>query len=103
MSVESPFQPQRGAGQKVTASTTSAAITIGRGCKSIRAVNAGTVLAYFVTYRAADGAVTASATQAALAPGASAIFEKDVDHDMLAYVADSGTPVLHFQSGEGGW
>lgn len=102
MSIRSPFQPQRGSGQKVTATTTSAAITIGRGCKSIRACNTGSVPAYFVTYRAADGAITASAAQTMVRAGESLVIEKDGDHDTLAHVADSTTAVLHFQAGEGG-
>ena len=105
MSAESPFQPARRKNQKVTASTTSATITIGAGNHAIRVVNQGAVLGYFVTFKAADepGKVcTTAETPVAVSGGAGSVLviEKPLDHDSIAYLADSTTTVMHFQPGE---
>ena len=106
MTIASAFQPKRGANQKVTASTTSATVTIGAGQKSLRVLNAGTVVGYFATYRASDGAYTATVADVPVGPATSAtsgiVVEKPEWHDTVAYVADSATTVMHFQPGEGG-
>ncbi len=102
---DTPFQPQRGSNQKVTASTTSAAITIGAGRRSLRVCNAGAVVGYFRTYKASDGAQTASVADTPVLPASAAsstlVIEKPIDHDSVAYIADSTTTVMHFQAGEG--
>lgn len=105
MSSESPFQPARGQNQKVTASTTSASITIGRGNHAIRVLNQGTVLGYFVTYNSAaePGKVCSNAeTPVAVSGGAGSVLvvEKPIDHDRIAYLSDATTTILHFQPGE---
>ena len=106
MSTGTPFMPRRGANQKVTATIASQLITIGGGSKSIRVLNAGTVVAYFVTYKASDETIVCTNAQTAVGPAGSAsselIIEKPQDHDTLAYLADSTTTVLNFQPGEGG-
>ena len=106
MSITSPFQPRKGANQKVTASTTSAVITIGAGSKSVRAMNAGGQVVYFRTFRAADGVEVATSADTPVATSGAAgsvlIIEKPQDHDSIAYVADSATPTINFQPGEGG-
>lgn len=106
MTIASPFQPKRGANQKVTASTTSTAITIGAGNKSLRVLNAGAVVGYFVTYKASDETRTCTAADTPVGPAGAAsstmTIEKPQDHDTLAYLADSTTTVMHFQPGEGG-
>jgi streptogramin lyase len=106
MTIESPFQPRRGANQKVTATTTSQTITIGAGSKSIRALNAGAVVGYFVTYKASDETRTCTAADTPVGPAGAAsstmVIEKPQDHDTVAYLADSTTAVMHFQPGEGG-
>lgn len=106
MTVASPFQPKKGANQKVTATTTSATIGIGVGNKSLRVANAGSVVGYFRTFKLADGAETASAADTPVLPASAAsstlVIEKPQDHDTVAYVSDSATTTLHFQSGEGG-
>jgi len=105
MSAESPFQPKRGGNQKVTATTTSQTITIGAGNRSLRVLNSGTVVGYFVTYQA--GVDTRACTNAetpvgpAGAASSTVVIEKPVDHDTVAYLADSTTTVMHFQPGEG--
>lgn len=107
MSTNTPFQPRKGGNQKVTASTTSAVITIGKGDTSIRALNAGAQVVYFRTYDSANGAETASTADTPIGPAGAAssvtIIYKPRNHDTLAYVADSANPVVNFQSGEGGY
>lgn len=106
MTVQSPFQPARKSGQKVTATTSNQVVTIGKGSKSLRAVNFGAVPAYFVTYAAGADVQTADSTQTALGPststGSAVVIEKPQDHDTVAYSSDSATAVMHFQAGEGG-
>lgn len=107
MTVASAFQPARGRNQRVTAGTTSANVTIGAGEKSLRVANASTVVVYFRTYRASDGAQVAANTDTPVLPAGAAsstiVIEKPQDHDTVAYIADSGTGnVIHFQPGEGG-
>lgn len=105
MSAESPFQPKKGGNQKVTATTTSASITIGAGQKSLRVCNAGAQVGYFRTYKTSDGAEAATVADTPVLPSSAAsstlVIEKPQDHDAVAYIADSSTTVLHFQPGEG--
>ena len=105
MTIASAFQPKRGANQKVTATTTSQVITIGIGNKTIRALNTGAVVAYFVTYKAADETRPASINDTPIGPAGAAssvtFIEKPMDHDMLSYIADSATTIVNFQPGEG--
>lgn len=106
MSAGTPFKPKRGANNKVTATTTSAALTVGTGERSVRVINAGTVVGYFVCYKASDGARTASVNDTPIAVAGAAgsvlVIEKQLDDDTIAYIADSTTTILHFQVGEGG-
>lgn len=107
MSTNTPFQPKKGSNQKVTATTTSAVITIGKGDTSIRALNAGAVVVYFRTYDSTNGAETATNADTPIGPAGAAssvtLIFKPRNHDTLAYIADSTTAVVHFQSGEGGF
>lgn len=105
MSSGSPFQPARGKNRKVTASTTSAIITCGAGNHAIRVVNQGAALGYFVTFKAADEPgkqCTNAETPVAVSGGYGSVLviEKPLDHDSIAYLADSTTTVMHFQPGE---
>lgn len=106
MSVYSPFQPKKGGNQKVSATTSSAAITIGGGNKSLRIINAGTNVIYFRTYRAADGAeaCTNADTPVAVsgAAGSVLVIEKPAIHDTVSYLAETGATAVHFTPGEGG-
>lgn len=102
---KSHFTPARNSGQRVTSGAASATITIGKGNGAIRAVNLGATPAYFVTYdstvetRVATVADTVlNGTAAGI--GSDIVIDKAREHDTLAYIADSGTPVLHFQAGE---
>ena len=106
MSVASPFQPKRGSNSKQTATTSSQAITIGFGSKSIRVLNAGAVVVYFRTYKASDETPACTNAETPVGPATSAssmiVIEKPQDHDTLCFLADSTTSVVHFQPGEGG-
>lgn len=107
MTVAAPFKPQRGANQKVTATTSSQQIAIGKGCRSIRVINAGAVVGFFRTFQTGDGSgTTASAADTPVAVSGAAgsvlIIEKQPEHDQLAFIADSTTTVMHFQPGEAG-
>lgn len=106
MAAGTPFKPARGKNQKVTATTSSQVITIGAGNLSVRIINAGSVVGYFVTYKASDETRTASVADTPIAVAGAAgsvlVIEKPLDHDTIAYIADSTTTVLHFQPGEGG-
>lgn len=98
--------PARGQNQKVTATTSSATITCGKGNKSLRVLNAGTVVGYFVTYNSAIETRTCTAADTPVGPAGAAsstvVIEKHQDHDTVAYLADSATTtVMHFQPGEG--
>ena len=105
MTIASAFQPKRGANQKVTATTTSQIITIGAGNKTIRALNVGAIVAYFVTYKASDETRVATVGDTPIGPAGAAssvtFIEKPMDHDTLAYIADSVTTIVNFQPGEG--
>ena len=105
MAIVSAFQPKRGANQKVTATTTSQVITIGAGNKTIRALNTGAEVAYFVTYKAGNETRTATIADTPIGPAGTmssvTFIEKPMDHDTLAYIADSATTIVNFQPGEG--
>lgn len=106
MSAGTPFKPKRGGNNKVTATTTSQNVTVGAGERSVRIINAGSIVGYFVCYKASDGARTASAADTPIAVAGAAgsvlVIEKQLDDDTIAYIADSTTTILHFQTGEGG-
>lgn len=106
MSAGTPFKPKRGANQKVTATTTSQLITVGAGERSVRIINAGTIVGYFVCYKASDGARLATSNDTPIAVAGAAgsvlVIEKSLDDDTIAFIADSTTTIMHFQVGEGG-
>jgi len=106
MSAGTPFKPKRGGNNKVTATTSSQKITIGAGERSVRVINAGAVVGYFVCYKASNGAIAASNAQTPIdvagTSGSVLIIEKQLDDDTIAFISDSTTTVLHFQVGEGG-
>jgi hypothetical protein len=106
MSADTPFKPKRGANNKVTATTTSQTITVGAGERSVRVINAGNVVGYFVCYKASDGARVATNTETPIAVAGAAgsvlVIEKSLDDDTIAFIADSTTTIIHFQVGEGG-
>ena len=107
MTIASPFQPARGANQKITANTTAANVAIGKGSKSIRLLNTGANVIYFATYDSTSSpAYVATAGDTPLgvsgSPGAVIVIEKHPEHDRMTYIAETGATVFHAQPGEGG-
>jgi len=103
MAAYTPFNPARGTGQMVVTSTTSAAFTIGKGNRSLRVTNPSAIAVYFVTYDSTvETARTATNKDTMVLSLQSIVIEKPLDHNMVAIVADSATPSIHMQPGEGG-
>jgi hypothetical protein len=101
MTALAPFKPHYGTNQVVTPAAASAAITIGKGDKSIRVCNSGAAIGYFRTGIAADGTVTATAADVPVLAGTCLVIEKPQDHDTLAHISATGT-TFQVASGEGG-
>lgn len=101
MSVHSPFKPHLGTNQVLTPAAGSAAVTIGKGDKSIRVCNSGAAIGYFRTGLASAGTVTATTADVPVLPGESLVIEKPQDHDTLAHISAAGT-TFQAMSGEGG-
>jgi len=102
MTIRSAFQPTYGSTQSVSPAAASATITIGAGNKTIRIRNTGaTNPMFFRTGKAADGTVTATASDAPVYPGEVLNIEKPQDHDTLAHISAAGTTSV-VTAGEGG-
>ena len=98
MSALQPFNPQYGSGQNLTATGTSASVTIPKGTKQVRIVNTGATNPGQI--RIGTGAQAATAADLHLAAGASIIVTKAQDHDTLAYISAVGT-TFNIMMGEG--
>jgi len=103
MTIRSPFQPHFGSNQNPSPAAASATITIGRGDKTLRVRNTGTInVMYFRTGIAADATVTATDTDVPVYPGEVVYIEKPQDHDTVATISAAGT-TASVMSGEGGF
>ena len=106
MSINQPFFPTYGAGQTLSATTSSQTATIRRGNKQLRVLNVGTDIVFIHVARLTN---TRAATSADfMIPGASAgaaviayIISIPEDADTLTYIAAAGTPTVYVQPGEG--
>lgn len=98
MTVRAPFQGQRGGNQVTTPGAASASVTLTRGTKSVRLVNAGANICHV---RIGTGAQTATTSDTPVLAGQSLIVTKADDDDTLAHISATGT-TLHIQCGEGG-
>lgn len=107
MTIASAFQPRKGANQKLTANITAAAATIGGGNRSLRFLNTGANVIFVRTYRAADGAETATNADTPIGPAgnpsAVLVIQKPQEHDTISYLAETGATVFHCTPGEGGY
>lgn len=110
MSTGTPFLPARGANQVLGATTSNQTVTLGKGNKAIRFVNAGTTVVFVRTFdsvndKATDKVASSADTPVAVsgAAGSVLVIEKPEFHDSVAYIAASGTPTLYAQPGEGGY
>ena len=99
MTIKSPFMPDRGANQVLTAAAASASATISTQAKSVRIVNSGTNIAHV---RIGQGAQTATTADTPILPGTAVVLQKQMDDGTLAHISASGT-TLHVQTGEGGY
>lgn len=103
MTIRSPFRPHQGSTQNVSPAAASAPITIGKGDKTICAINSGAAnVMYFRTGLASDGTVTATTEDIPVFPGERIYIEKPQDHDTIAHISAAGTTAT-FMSGEGGY
>ena len=94
------FQPQRGANQVLTPSSSSAAVTIDKVATSVRLYNSGANICHVRIGTSVSGA---AATVADMPVGATKeiIVRKAEGEDTLSYISSAGT-TLHIQTGEGG-
>lgn len=83
-----PFNPVYGTGQNLTATGTSASVSLRKGPQQIRIINTG---ANPGQVRIGQGSQTATVADLHLIPGAVESFTKFADHDTLAYISASGT------------
>lgn len=99
------FTAARGANQKLTAGTTHAEATIGKGSSVLRLVNVGSNVIFVRTYDSAEaspGVATGIDTPLAPAtnPGALLYLKKPIYHDTISYLAETGSTVFHATPGE---
>jgi len=98
MNTLEPFTPNFGSGVTVTASSTSANITVPENAESVCITNIGANIAYIKT-GVLVGA-TASIADYPILPYAQAIITKSSSHGYFAYISAAGTS-LHVMIGEG--
>lgn len=98
MSIETPFQPQRGANLVATPSSSSASVTLVGSAKSVRLVNSGANICHV---RIGTGAQTATTADMPVRPGSEIVVGKAGEENTLAHISATGT-TLHIQVGEGG-
>ena len=99
MSATQPFNPAYGTTQQLTATSSSAQVTIdSRGrTKQVRILNTGSNIAYI---RIGTGTVTATVADFPVAPNQASTITKFQDSDVLAYISAAGT-TLEVTIGEG--
>jgi hypothetical protein len=98
MKPQKPFQAKRGANQVVSATGTSASVTVDANWGSVRVVNSGSNIAYF---RIGTGTQTATTADTPILSGDSIVMDKFKGENTVAYISASGT-TLNIQEGEGG-
>jgi len=93
------FSPGYGTGVTVTAGATSANTAL-RGATStaLCLTNTGTVIAYI---RTGDSTAVATAADYPVFGGQQVSITINANHTHFAYIAPSGSPVLHVMRGEG--
>lgn len=96
---DTPFQPAYGQNHTVSATTTSASVTLGAATKSLLLVNSGSQLVYV---RVGEGAQTATAADMPLRAGSEVLIGKPNDALTVAYLAAAATSTLSIMPGEGG-
>ena len=98
MAAHTPFSPQAGSNQILTAGAASLSTTLHPVAKSVRCVNVGSNICHV---RIGEGAQTATTLDVPVRALSEVILNKGDGQDTLAYISASGT-TLHVQVGEGG-
>ena len=94
------FNPAYTQGITVAPGAVAASSTIGLGSKSLCLTNLGTISVYVRTYKASDGAKSATAADYPVLPLTQVTITKAEDHDTLTYIGAVGAS-LHAIPGEG--
>ena len=100
MAVRQAFQPVYTKGQTVTPAVAAAAITIGKGNKSLTLSNLGVNICYVRVSNSANGAADASVADYPIMAGSKETISKAQDDDTLSHISAAGT-TLHVIPGEG--
>lgn len=99
MAIHSPFNPQRGGNQVLTANAASQSASLTINNKSVRCVNSGANICHVRIGFTPQVATTADTP---ILAGSSVVLHKQIDEDAIAYISAAGT-TLHVQTGEGGF
>lgn len=102
MSLDVPLTPLPGAGQSISATTTSASVTlnaVGAAATRVEIVNSGTTP---VAVRIGAGAQTAVAADYVILGGQSRIISKAPGNDTVAAIMLSGTATIYVSPLQGG-
>lgn len=100
MSNLAPFNPHYGTNQVVTPAAASASVVVGAGNKQLRILNTGSNIGYFKTFKASDGAVSATTADCPVPASMASTVTKFEDHDSVAYISASGT-TFQIMTGDG--
>lgn len=98
MTIREPFAPHYGTGQALTATSSSASTTIGKGDKTVKILNTGTGLAFF---RIGVGTQVATSADCPIVAGTLTYVSKAQDDDTIGYISSAGS-TLQIITGEGG-
>lgn len=98
MAVLETFNPVYTQGQTLSVTTTSGALTIGKGAKTLCLTNLGTTACYV---RVSTGTVAATTADYPVLGGSQVTITKDGDMDTVSAITSSGTTSLHVIPGEG--
>lgn len=104
MAINQPFFPTYGAGQNLSATSTSQTTTFRKGNKQLRLVNVGPNNAYIRVAAAANIAAASIADyKVPVTTGTHFAFVISIpeDADSISYIAPAGTATVHIQPGEG--
>ncbi len=97
------FRPVRGGNFKVSATTSAALQAIQANTNGLRVINVGSNVIYFVTYNSRIETRTATAADTPVGPSttlsSAIIIQKDLDHDTVSFLAETGATTIHIQPG----
>ena len=94
------FNPQYTQGITVAPGAVAASSTIGLNCKTLCLTNLGAITVYVRTYKASDGAKSATTADYPVLPLTQVTITKPDNHDTLTYIGAAGAS-LHVIPGEG--